>query len=776
VGRSLVAEAPDVPVLVLDVPPDVAGIAAAAVEAHRPLRPYAEVVVDEAGVSCEPVVRSLDISPRHDAAIPLRLGEVCLVTGGARGIGLECAAGLGAATGARMVIVGRSDPGSDGVRAALRHLSAAGVSAEYCRADVADRRAAAAVLTDLVARHGPVRGLLHAAGRNEPALIPDLTAAALRATLAPKAGGFDNVLAGLDHTRLRFAVTFGSVIGRTGLLGEADYAVANEWLARRCAQLCAAEPDVRWLNIEWSAWSGTGMGVRLGALEALIRRGLTPVPVREGVDLLLRLLATPGLPPSVLVAGRLPASAGPGWQQDSGEIAGRYLTSRLAYTPGVELVAAADLSVGDDPALADHRLDGTVVVPAAMGLEAMAQACEALGGKPARTGFTGVTFARPITVPDREHRTVRIAALADEDGTIDVVARSEETGFAADHFRGTCPADSRPDLPPAPAPAPAQELMSAQALYGPVHFHGPAFQRVRAYHRISAYRCAGVVEADPGAGWFGAFHDQRLVLGDPGARDAFLHILQACFPDRRLLPVGVADLRLHQRPEGPLTVSAHQRGEQDGELIFDLVAGDAGERLVEEWRGLRLRPVGPLAAERLPIEVCGAHLTRTLGREHPEYGLDLAVGRASRTDGRRTERLATWLTGHPVSHAPDGSLVVAGPGAASASHLDGYVLVAAAPERTAVDWELVTAAEVPLDAADSALAAHLRRDGHDAAAHRIWTCREVLRKLGVPPTASLITGEGPAGGWLTLAADGRSLHSVVLTTTAGTVAACVGAG
>jgi enediyne polyketide synthase len=547
--------------------------------------------------------------------------------------------------------------------------------------------------------------------------------------------------------------------------------------------LSATTPDVRWLNIEWSAWSGTGMGERLGTLDGLVRQGLTPVPVVEGTDLLLRLLVTPDLPPSVLVAGRLPPTPTLLWEDQEEVSGGRFVASRDTYTPGVELVAGAKLSIGNDPALVDHRIDGTIVLPAVVGLEAMAQVCAALGGKPAQTGFSAVTFPRPVTVPDVEGRSIRVAALVAESGDIDVVTRSDETGFAVDHIRGTCTAvgATNPASGPIPAVLPEQDIepMPGRPLYGPLFFHGPAFQRVRGYHRLSAYRCLGTMTADPEARWFGNFHDQRLQLGDPGARDAYLHILQGCLPNRRLVPVAADEIRMHRRPEGLLMIHARQRAEEGDEFVFDFVVSNHDQLVVEEWHGLRLRAVGPLAQPRLPVELLGAYVTRSLRHRHPNLALDLAVAPATRADRQRTQEVAGWLADATVTHATDGALVSTVGGSVSASHMDGHVLVAASPGRVAVDCEVIGAADVPLRGDEVGVAAELARSGAPdvrAAAYRVWTCREVLRKLGSPRAAPLVVAISEVADWTVLEAGGHALHSTVVITTAGPVAVCVGVG
>lgn len=760
-GRSLAAERPGVPVLVIEAPAGRAGVLAAAAEAGRPFHGYTEVVLGADGGRTVPVLAPMSLPDADPAAIPLGPGEVCVVTGGAKGIGAECAAALGAATGARMVLLGRAAETDVEVRSTLDRMTAI-----YRRVDVTDAATVTAAIAEIRHRYGPVRAVLHAAGSNVPARIPDLTSAAVAGTMAVKATGFANVLAALDLAELRLGVAFGSVIARTGLAGEAHYAMANEWLSRRCARLAREAADTRWLCVEWSAWSGAGMGLRLGVLDGLTRQGLSPIPPDAGTRLLLRLLSAPDLPPTVVVAGRLPSGGVQRLRGDQDLPSGRFVAEPLAWTPGVELVAAAGLTAGTDPYLADHRIGGAAVLPAVIGLEAMAQAAANLHGGDVPASFEGVAFRHPVTVPERAPRRLRVAALTREDGGADVVLRSSETGFATDHFGARyCPDTAVSKV--AVAAAPDGPLLAAQHLYGSIFFHGPRFRRVVGYRAIAARRCTGFVMADPDRRWFGEFLDGRLLLGDPGARDAFLHLLQVCVPDRRVLPVRVDRIRMIRRPEGRLLVAAWQRAESDGEYRFDVLVTDAAGRPVEEWSGLVLRAAGPIEPERWPLEVVGARLARA----HPGGDLDLAVARADPGDPDRSARVAAWLSGRPVHRAADGRLLTSGPYGVSASHLGEHLLVAARPGAVAVDWEAIGNALPPLDSADSAVADQWGGDPR-AAAYRVWTCREVLRKLGEPAGAPLIIGD-EAGS---LTSGRHRLSTTTVATTAGPVAVAVGAG
>jgi hypothetical protein len=52
--------------------------------------------------------------------------------------------------------------------------------------------------------------------------------------------------------------------------------------------------------------------------------------------------------------------------------------------------------------------------------------------------FENVRFDRPVSIPKERSLTIRLAALVRQAGLIEVVLKSESTGFQADHFRALC--------------------------------------------------------------------------------------------------------------------------------------------------------------------------------------------------------------------------------------------------------------------------------------------------------------------------------------------------
>ncbi|GAA0565903.1 type I polyketide synthase [Actinomadura livida] len=737
---------------------------------------FTEAHYSDDGTRRVPVLRPLAV--RADAgAPPLGPGDVLLVTGGGKGITAECALALAADTGARIAVLGRSDPERDAeLGGNLARMRATGASVRYVRADVADPRAVRAAVSGIRGSLGPVTAVLHGAGRNEPAALRNLEMPDLLATFAPKAGGLRAVLDAVEPDELRLLVTFGSIIGRAGLPGQADYAAANDWLAALTRDVPRTHPGCRALCLEWSVWSGVGMGERLAVVESLARDGVSPITTGQGIDVLRRLLADPDVPPVVAVTGR--TGRLDTLRHESADLPLlRFVDRVLVHYPGVELVTEADLTPGNDPYLEDHSLDGNLLFPAVLGLEAMAQAAAACGGNEGVPVIERAEFARPIVVPPDGATTVRVAALATGGETVDVVIRSSETGYGADHFRATVrfaapeatvggegPVSLDGELPPVP-------LDPGRDLYGDVLFQGKRFQRLRRYLRVEAHRAEAAVATSDASGWFGMFLPGDLRLGDPGMRDAVMHGIQVCVPDATLLPVGIERLRPYatagEPADGELAFTATERSHADGTFVYDVTVRAPDGTVVEQWEALRLRAVrrrdgrGPWAPALLgPLLQRGladALGTRIAVAVEPDAGetrrqsTAVAVGRVL---GRRAD----------ILYRPDGRPEVPGAPAVSAAHGAGLTLAVAGEEPLGCDLEPVVSRSgrewqdlLGWHSRVAGLLAGEDAGGHggdaDLAATRVWCAIECLQKAGVALPDAPLTLLPPRGdGWSVLAA------------------------
>ncbi|RKT54573.1 type I polyketide synthase [Saccharothrix australiensis] len=645
--RSLCLEHPEIGITLVRLP---AGRSDAPPCHAEPGR-WRELVVDGSGSVSEPVEQPLDLRPV--GRLPLGDRDVLLVSGGGKGIGYACARALARSCGVALAVIGRARPDTDEtLRCNLDRLREDRVRHAYRSVDVADRHAVRQAVAELSAELGPVTAVLHAAGINEPTRFEHLDAERMRRHLAPKVSGLHALLSAVPARQLRLLVTFGSVIGRRGLAGESHYALANGVLRAEVERLRL--PGCRVLNVDWSVWAGVGMAERLGAVDALARGDITPISVEEGTDLLLRLLSGPDTPVSVSVHGRL---------GDPAPVAnpGRFVERVRAHQPGVELVADAVLSLRTDPWLAEHRLDGLAVLPAVVGLEAMAQAASALAGR-ALTVAERVVFDRPVVVPDSDG-AVRVCALR-HDGVVETVLRSAESGFA-DHFRAQFPL--RPTAPGVdPITVAGADAVDAGDLYGPLLFHTGRFRRIAAVSVPDPRSCRATVTPDPGGTGFDP------VLGSPTVNDASVHALQACVPHQRLLPVGCDRVELDPTVPGPWELHGVERRAAPtaggGEYTWDVVALGSAARHAIRWTGLRLAGAGALPSRPLAPPLLAAMLTRSaigIGLD-PSLSISVATPFAVEAGGD-CPVACDWQfvepRGHPRGQSPDAELVRALTGA-----------------------------------------------------------------------------------------------------------------
>jgi enediyne polyketide synthase len=753
------------------------GLAKAVVAEVAATERFTEVSYAADGSRHKPVLAAVQVA--EPAELVLTAADVLLVTGGGKGITAESAISLARASGAAIGIIGRSDPAEDqGLADNLARMSAAGLRFHYSRGDVTSASQVTAAVADIEQRWGPVTAVLHGAGSNEPASLTTLDEDAFRQTLATKIDGLETVLAAVEPARLRLLVSFSSIIGRAGLRGEAHYATANHWLTELTEQVQAAHPQCRCLSLEWSVWSGTGMGERLGVLESLMREGVSPIPMDDGIAMLHRLLADPSAPSTVVVMGRVDGLPTVSLEPIELPLL-RFLDRVRVYYPGIELVADAELSAADDPYLSDHLLDGDLLFPAVLGMEAMAQAARALTGRTDSPTLSDVEFLRPVVVPPDGSTVLRVAALQEQPGELVVVLRSSDTSFQADHFRARLSYHRRHEAaaPPAETDPARLPLDPVRDLYGTVLFQGNRFRRLLGYRQLSAMSCVADLTNSRVPDWFGGFLPDELVLADPGTRDAVMHSIQCCVPDATLLPAGIERLQLADPALDvkQLTMRARERSRDGDSYLYDVDVYAPDGQLVEQWQGLRLQAVrkqdgsgpwlpallGPYL-ERRVLAVLDSRVGCVVYPDDPEV-----VGSGLEIRRRNTADALAWVIGHPVtvSYRPDGKPEVIGGPRVSSSHSAGVTLAVAAEQPVACDVELVVERRTAdwhglLGAEPLRLAKIISESRHEplaVSATRVWSVLECLRKHGYAAADALTGGQPGNHGWVELRANGARI-------------------
>jgi 3-oxoacyl-(acyl-carrier-protein) synthase/non-ribosomal peptide synthetase component F/acyl carrier protein/short-subunit dehydrogenase/aryl carrier-like protein len=182
------------------------------------------------------------------------------------------------------------------MREQLQALSTETARIEYRTVDVTNEHAVHEEVQHIVARHGRIDGVLHAAGVLRDGFLLKKRREELLEVLAPKVQGTVYLDKATREQPLDFFVMFSSLAGSWGSVGQADYAAANAFMdgyaSYRAARVKQGEASGRSVSLNWPLWKDGGMQVpelRQSEMNAL---GLHSLSNETGVQAFYAALAT----------------------------------------------------------------------------------------------------------------------------------------------------------------------------------------------------------------------------------------------------------------------------------------------------------------------------------------------------------------------------------------------------------------------------------------------------------------------------------------------------
>ncbi|WP_313917337.1 SDR family NAD(P)-dependent oxidoreductase, partial [Tahibacter sp.] len=249
------------------------------------------------------VLRVRSVELQHGARV-LKSGGTYWVVGGLGGLGYQVARRLARLENASLVLSGRSALDEQG-HAKLCQLQELGARVRYLAVDISDHGATRDAVDAINSYFGPLAGVFHTAGIENPCSLLDNDTASFEAVLAAKVRGSLALTDALRNELLDFICCFSSTAAILGDFGSCDYAVANRFQSAYC-NWRSAQPNVtRTLVVHWPVWDAAGMTQRAGQFldRYLQTTGQRALGIEEGLDLLERLLSQPRAQ-HVVMAGR----------------------------------------------------------------------------------------------------------------------------------------------------------------------------------------------------------------------------------------------------------------------------------------------------------------------------------------------------------------------------------------------------------------------------------------------------------------------------------------
>ncbi len=370
------------------------------------------------------------------------------------------------------------------VRHNLKRLQAAGATVIYRSVDVRRRDEVAQALEALRAEHGPIRALIHGAGTLADRRIEDKTDAQFDAVFDTKVKGLEHLLALTADDPVRYVVLFSSVAARYGNTGQADYAMANEWLNKTAVDLARRRPETRVLAINWGPWDG-GM-VDESLKRHFAARGVSLLDPAAGAAAMVRAMADAEATEVEMVVGGDLTLAAPACDGD------------VTVPDHLEVALAQEVDLERFPVLADHVLGGRPVVPLALMMEWLGHT--ALHTHPGLTlvGLDDLRVLSGIKLDGKPHPVKLMSGpTVRRDGFFEVPVAlfngNGHNGSGPVHSRARALLADAPLTPPAPPPPPAGLKpfpLSPSEAYGRVLFHG---ERLRGIQRIEGCSDQGMV-------------------------------------------------------------------------------------------------------------------------------------------------------------------------------------------------------------------------------------------------------------------------------------------
>jgi len=584
-----------------------------------------DIAIDSAGNRTAPFFEDAPALVDAEGAGPkLEDGSVLLVSGGARGVTASCLVALAKAGRYKFAILGRTDSDfapawaegkkTEGelqsafiaaekalghtptpaearsaaqlvnaareTRATLQALKAAGSEVLYFPCDLKDKGDVSMAVSMVRGHFKRIDGVIQAAGVLADKKIAEKTDAQFNSVFDTKVAGLHNLLEATRPDDLKVLCFFGSVAGRVGNPGQADYAMANETLESVAQFESRQRKNAMVRVLHWGPWDG---GMVTPSLRAVfLERGVALIPVADGARMFVEAITHPQAPVSVVVGGRPDASV------------------LLGHGGGRKVIGDLVISSASAPHLASHAVKGVPVFPVALALEAFARIARSTRPDLRLSAIKDLKVLKGIRIENFEGKGTRLELSCEQvsNGSGARLACELRTPGGPVHYRALADMTDRslPHASPQEFEAPKTGTpWATEEVYGPVLFHGPDFQVLKGVRSVGPQGGSALVASTRDIGWIGGPWATDPAAVDAGLQMAILMGMRAI--GKTSLPTGVESLTLHldEPASGPLHCSLRSRSVSDLKTVSDAIVRTEDGRLLCELRGIEMHMVDTAA-------------------------------------------------------------------------------------------------------------------------------------------------------------------------------------
>ncbi|SFU76105.1 Phosphopantetheine attachment site, partial [Clostridium sp. DSM 8431] len=278
--------------------------------------------------------------------------DVVLVSGGGRGIILECVKGLAALYNPKIIITGRTElPKGDEewidfndeeiekykptfirklmsenkIKAPfeavekynkllnarelyknIKKLNESGYDINYVKCDICSDEDTTKLSEYIKNKFGTVTGIINGAGLPSFGRVVNKNEQFALKVVRVKANGFYNMYNKFKSDKLKFFMSMGSISGRFGMDGQVDYSAGADIIVKLSCMINKDNPELKCGVLGWTAWDDVGMAAdpQVQKVQKEVR-GLDYMRAKEGVTRFLNEVAFGLDYPEVLFFGQI---------------------------------------------------------------------------------------------------------------------------------------------------------------------------------------------------------------------------------------------------------------------------------------------------------------------------------------------------------------------------------------------------------------------------------------------------------------------------------------
>jgi polyketide synthase PksN len=214
--------------------------------------------------------------------------KVYIITGGAGGIGLIFAEYIVKRNKCNIVLTGRSALNKE-KQEKINQIVKNGSQIIYIQSDVTKKDSVTNLIKEVKAKYKKINGVIHSAGVLRDSFFINKSKRDFDTVLFPKVYGTMWLDEATKNEQLDFFVTFSSIAGTLGNIGQTDYSYANsfmDYFIKKREQLVNKKRRFgKSISINWPLWNDGGMTIHENTVEWLKENlGLYPLTSKKGIE------------------------------------------------------------------------------------------------------------------------------------------------------------------------------------------------------------------------------------------------------------------------------------------------------------------------------------------------------------------------------------------------------------------------------------------------------------------------------------------------------------